>query len=82
MKVRLRRDGRSLYDPASMPNGKPGDNPITDMLHHGAHPFPPDIEEMIRKLAAVAPHVLNDLGWDPFAWEAGKNLDDGRERKV
>jgi hypothetical protein len=58
-----------------MPNGKPGDHPITDMLVHGKHPFPDDMEEMIRKLYAVDSSILNDLGWEPFDWAAGKNLE-------
>jgi hypothetical protein len=63
-----------------MPNGKPGDHPITDMLIHGKHPFPEDMEEMIRKLHAVDPSFLNDLGWEPFDWADGKNLEEGRKR--
>jgi len=33
-----------------MPNGKPGDHPLTDFVVHGMHPFPPDIEEMLRRI--------------------------------
>lgn len=62
-----------------MPNGKPGDNPITDMLIHGKHPFPSDIEEMIRRIHAINPGILHDLEWKPFDWEQGKNLEEGRE---
>ena len=36
-----------------MPNGKPGDNPLSDMMIHGAHRFPPDIEEMLRKIDSL-----------------------------
>ena len=63
-----------------MPNGRPGDNPITDLLSHDRHPFPPDIEEMLRKLAAIDPILFQELGWAPFEWEQGQNLDEGRKR--
>jgi hypothetical protein len=35
-----------------MPNGKRGDNPFSDMTVHGAHPFPADIEELLRRIDA------------------------------
>lgn len=63
-----------------MPNGKPGDHPITDMLIHGKHPFPPDVEDMIRQLHAINPQLLHSLGIEPFDWEAGKNLDEARAK--
>jgi hypothetical protein len=60
-------------------NGKPNDNPITDMLFYGKHPFPGDMEAMIRKLHAIDRRLMNDLKWEPFAWEKGERLDEGRE---
>jgi hypothetical protein len=60
-------------------NGKPGDNPITDMLFYGKHPFPTDMEEMIRTLHAIDRRVLSDLGWEPFSWERGERLEEGRK---
>ena len=63
-----------------MSMGCPGDSPLTDLLVHGMHPFPSDIAEKIRKLAARAPVGLSELGWEPFEWEAGKNLDEARVR--
>ena len=68
-----------------MPNGKPGDNPLTDMILHGAHPFPKDIEATLREIDSLgraygrwplgenwpySPHELE--------WERGRNLDEGR----
>ena len=65
-----------------MPNGRQGDHPITDMLDYGEHPFPSDIEDMLRKLHAIDPKLI--LGWDlayePFDWEKGLNLDVGRKQ--
>jgi hypothetical protein len=63
-----------------MPNGKPGDNPITDLMVHGMHPFPPDIEDKIRELAKRAPQELAKLGWEPFEWGEGKKLDEARTK--
>ena len=71
-----------------MPNGKPGDHPLTDMLAHGKHPFPADMESMLRRILAIEPsfpdgprRYLDQLAWDRrfWDWEAGKNLDEGRQ---
>lgn len=37
-----------------MPNGRPGDNPLSDLTIHGAHPFPPDIEGMLLRIDALS----------------------------
>jgi hypothetical protein len=63
-----------------MPNGRPGDHPITDLLRHGAHPFPADVEEMVRRLHAIDPRLVDALDPDPFAWEKGERLEEGRAR--
>ena len=63
-----------------MPNGKIGDHPITDMLIHGRHPFPDDIEQMLRKLIDLDPAAVDRLGGAPFDWERGKHLDQARTR--
>lgn len=61
-----------------MPNGKPGDHPVTDLFAHGAHPFPEDIEGMIRELVSLNPKLLDEIEEDVFRWEAGQGLDEGR----
>lgn len=66
-------------------NGKPGDNPLSDMISHGAHPFPDDIEKMLLEIDAIG----REQGWwplgenwpyspDEFAWERGEDLDRAR----
>jgi hypothetical protein len=71
-----------------MPNGKPGDHPLTDMLIHGKHPFPADMEEMLRKILQLDPifpdgkrRFADQVRWlERFDdWERGKNLDEGRK---
>ena len=62
-----------------MPAGKVGDNPLTDLLVHGLHPFPQDIEAMILQIRDVVPRYLDQLSLAELAdWEAGINLDAGR----
>jgi hypothetical protein len=50
------------------------------MFSHGAHPFPPDMEEMIRRLARIDPMLLDQIDSDVFEWEAGRQLDAGRAK--
>lgn len=63
-----------------MPNGKIGDHPFTDMMIHGRHPFPADIERMLRKLQEVEPGLISRFGWEPFDWAKGRRLEDGRRK--
>ncbi|HWR73238.1 MAG TPA: hypothetical protein VN604_08710 [Nitrospirota bacterium] len=62
-----------------MPNGKYCDHPINDLLVHNAHPFPCDMEAMIRKLNQVDPSSFGQLNLKPFAWAQRKDLDQGRQ---
>jgi hypothetical protein len=48
-----------------MPNGKRGDNPLSDLTIHDAHPFPRDIEAMLLRIDA--------LGRQPNRWPLGEN---------
>jgi hypothetical protein len=56
-----------------MANGKPHDHPVTDTVIYGLHPFPPDVEDLVRQVHARNPGVFNDLGWAPFEWEKGNH---------
>ena len=71
-----------------MPNGRPGDHPLTDMLTHGMHPFPPEMEAMLREILELDPEFpdgkrryLEQIEWDKrFSdWCQGKNLDEGKK---
>ena len=69
----------SLRECAAMPMGGPGDHPLTDLLFHGKHPFPADMEEMLFRLHRTHPENLywsDDL--DLWAWSQGRNLEAGR----
>lgn len=79
-----------------MPNGKLGDHPLTDMLVHGLHPFPADIEALLREILRLQPQFpdgrrpyLEQLEWEKrfWAWARGDRLDEdhaelARELKV
>lgn len=68
-----------------MPNGKAGDSPLTDLVSHGAHPFPADIEAMLLRIEALGRksgrHALGE-NWPfspmEFQWEKGKDIDQAR----
>ena len=69
-----------------MPNGKIGDNPLTDMTIHGKHPFPADIEDMLWRIYALGKRIGRwPLGenWPystrEFDWEKGEHLDEARK---
>jgi hypothetical protein len=36
-----------------MPNGKPGDHPLTDVALHGLHVFSPEIDGLIREIVKI-----------------------------
>jgi hypothetical protein len=62
-----------------MPNGKPSDGPVSDMLLHGMHPFPSDIEDMIRTIYAHSPVPIHHMGRAIFdAMAKGERLSEGR----
>ena len=68
-----------------MPNGKHGDNPLSDLTIHGQHPFPADIEAMLLRINALG---RNEHRWPlgenwpfsprEFEWERGNDLDGAR----
>ena len=75
-----------------MANGKPGDHPLTDLLHYGNSKLPPDLQQIVREIVEAdprafhTPEVLNErmLGWQGsdaawFDWEQGKRLDEARD---
>ena len=68
-----------------MPNGKPADNPLTDLTVWEKHPFPSDIEGMllrIQELGRATGRWPLGENWPyssrEFDWERGEDLDDAR----
>lgn len=68
-----------------MPNGKHGDNPLSDLVVHGQHPFPRDIEEMLLRINALGRRpnrwpLGENWPFSPreFDWESGKDLESAR----
>jgi hypothetical protein len=69
-----------------MPNGKKGDHPLSDLILHGAHPFPRDMEEVLLRIHALGRAAGRwPLGqnwpYSPreFHWERGEGLEEGRK---
>jgi hypothetical protein len=55
-----------------MPNGKPGDHPLTDILVHRAAVYGPEADELIRKMAALSSRRELDEWWErEIGWSAG-----------
>jgi hypothetical protein len=63
-----------------MPNGRIGDNPLTDLFAHGLHPFPADMEQMLVELRRLDPACGRHFQGEEFAWEQGRRLDEGRAK--
>jgi hypothetical protein len=54
-----------------MPNGKPGDHPVTDLLEFGHHRFPADIEALILAIHSLEPADARSELWSAIfekAW--------------
>ena len=59
---------------------KPGEHPVVDMFEYGKHPFPYDIEMMLRKIDEID-HDLLDKFEDSFIpWAKGEKLEEGRKQ--
>ncbi len=50
------------------------DHPIRAMLLQGKHPFPADIEAMLRRLQTKPGAITTELAMDAFDWERGERL--------
>ena len=71
-----------------MPNGRPGDHPLTDMLVYKMHPFPEDMEKMLLEILEIDSnfpdgkrYYVEQVEWVNrfFDWEKGSNLEEGRD---
>ena len=64
---RLKREETySLSDPKldrrliQMPNGRPGDHPLTDLQVHSLHPFPMEAESLLLEILKLCPSFPDD----------------------
>ncbi len=48
-----------------MPNGKPGDHPINDIVDHGLKVFTPEIDALILEISKLVPR---ERMWQMFDW--------------
>ena len=52
-----------------MPNGKPGDHPLTDIVVHNARLFGAEIDDKIRQIySGVSPELRSHLAALLYAW--------------
>ena len=47
-----------------MPNGKPGDHPLTDIFVHKAEVYGREADDLIRKIAALSNRNELDQWWE------------------
>jgi len=46
-----------------MPNGKPGDHPLTDIFVHGLEVYGPEADDLIRKIGELSSETELDEWW-------------------
>jgi len=63
-----------------MSSSDPNDHPIRAMLFQGKHPFPKDIEDMLRRLQLKPGAITTEIAMDAFDWERGERLEVGRKK--
>ena len=66
-------------------NGKKHDNPLSDFGIHGSHPFPADIEQLLRRIEAIGRRggrwpLGENWPYSPreFEWAKGRDLEGAR----
>lgn len=63
-----------------MADNRPREHPIRELLLHGEHPFPLDMEEMIQRLHLKAGAITAEIAMDAYDWEHGEQLERGRKK--
>lgn len=56
------------------------EHPIRALFFQGKHPFPADIEDMLRRLQTQRGAITTEIAMDAFDWERGEQLDKGRKK--
>jgi hypothetical protein len=58
-----------------MPNGKPGDHPLTDIFLHRVEVYGAEADELIRKIAKLSSRREVDYWWErEIGWSGDKEL--------
>jgi hypothetical protein len=58
-----------------MPNGKPGDHPLTDIFVHKMEVYGPEADELIRKIGQLCSRRELDEWWDrEIGWSQDAEL--------
>lgn len=63
-----------------MSDERPREHPIRELLLHGQHPFPTDMEEMIQRLHLKPNAITAEIAMDAYDWERGEQLERGRKK--
>ncbi len=56
------------------------EHPIRELLLHGQHPFPKDMEDMILRLNLKPNAITAEIAMDAYDWERGEQLERGRKK--
>jgi hypothetical protein len=62
-----------------MSTDRPREHPIRELLLHEQHPFPKDMEDMIRRLHLKGA-ITAEIAMDAYDWEHGEQLERGRNK--
>ena len=65
-----------------MPNGKHGDNPISDFIVHGVRCFPPDIEDLLRRIDALGARANQDIFMAAWSRASKRRAMRGRRERL
>lgn len=70
-----------------MPNGKPGDHPLTDILIHGFPVFGPELDDLIREIddlggSETLAKEINLIDFDPRLGPEALDPGDLRRRLI
>ena len=58
-----------------MPNGKPGDHPLTDLFTHKLEVYGQEADELIRKIGALSSGRELDEWWErEIGWTSDREL--------
>jgi len=58
-----------------MPNGKPGDHPLTDIFHHKIEVYGTEADELIRRIGSLCSRRELDLWWErEIGWSSDRGL--------